>query len=258
MVKDKAKIETHQNIGRFYQSPTGQVVRQLIMRRLLPLIPSAGVDFNTAGIGFTAPYLYEGDDKGQVLSTAIDLQTIEHEQAVEYGQCSRKTIVDAATLPLLDASLDFCLMVHGLETSRDAASVMDEAWRVLKGQGKFILIVSNRVSIWSVKDITPFGFGQPYSVNQIKKLLKSHGFATGKVHQALLAPPLRASLYAKLAPIIERLPYLFGGVLIVEAQKMIYSMRGVQVTSLKPTRAGGLRVGARTGVVQLNKRNTKT
>ena len=224
MVKDKRKLSTAEyNAELFYQSATGQVASQLILRKLAPLITSDGENISAAGIGFTAPYLSKA-------SPIIQLQTVGHTPppARDRQHCA---MIDPTALPLLDASLDLCVMVHGLETSSSPSATLDETWRVLKGQGRLVLVVPHRANIWSMKEATPFGFGQPYSVNQIKKLLKNHDFEVGRIRQSLAAPPSFSGLYSKYAPLAERLPTFFGGVLIVEARKMIYSVRGVRASS---------------------------
>ena len=230
MVKDKRRLNTAEyNAEPFYRSATGQVARQLIMRKLAPLISSDSDNIAAAGIGFTAPYLGKA-------SGIVQLQSVGHTPPPPQPrqQCA---IIDPIKLPLLDASLDLCLMVHGLEASSSPSATLDETWRVLKGQGKLVLVVPHRANIWSMKEVTPFGFGQPYSVNQIKKLLKQHDFEVGKIRQSLAAPPSFSGLYPKYAPLAERLPTFFGGVLIVEAHKMIYSVRGVHASPPRP-RAG--------------------
>lgn len=227
MVKDKRKLSIAEyNAEPFYKSATGQIACQLIMRKLAPLIDGEGQNIAAAGIGFTAPYLGHA-------SSIIQLQSVGHTPplARDRQQCA---IIDPIKLPLLDASLDLCLMVHGLEASSSPSATLSETWRVLKGQGRLVLVVPHRANIWSMKEVTPFGFGQPYSVNQIKKLLKQHDFEVGKIRQALVAPPSFSALYPKYAPLAERLPTFFGGVLIVEARKMIYSVRGVHASSPRP------------------------
>ena len=99
------------------------------------------------------------------------------------------------------------------------------------------MVVPHRGSIWASRDDTPFGAGQPYSINQIRSLLKDHDFEVGKIHQSLNAPPSSSTLYPRYAPFVERLPNPFGGVLIVEARKMIYSIKGKSVLDSKQARA---------------------
>ena len=57
-----------------------------------------------------------------------------------------------------------------------------------------------------------------------------------KVHQALVAPPAETLIYPRFAPLVERLPNPLGGVLIVDARKMIYSVRGIPAASRKLAR----------------------
>ena len=134
---------------------------------------------------------------------------------------------------MLPSSLDALLLVHGLELSGDGQALLGECWRVLKSQGRLVLVVPHRGSIWAGSDRTPFGHGQPYSVNQIRGMLKEHDFETGRIHQALTVPPSHSFAYPRIAPLFERLPNLFGGVLIVDARKMIYSVRGLPVAEKK-------------------------
>ena len=51
-----------------------------------------------------------------------------------------------------------------------------------------------------------------------------------------MAPPSETPFLQKFAPLVERLPNPLGGVLIVDALKMIYSVRGIPVASRKMVR----------------------
>lgn len=248
MVKSDGRQDRDQaagNAASFYASSTGRMVRHLISRKLAPMIAHDSGDLICAGMGYVRPYL-KYFPNGEVTC----LQGAGHDltpwPVVPKGDPprSRQAVVDLAALPLLDASLDLLVVAHGLETSPRPEDLVAEAWRVLKGQGRMILIVPHRASLWAAKDTTPFGMGQPYSVNQIKKLLKRHDFEVGRIDQALAAPPSMSNLYPKYAPFVERLPNLFGGVLIVEARKMIYSMRGVHAKASAPPPSGLVQVNS--------------
>ena len=224
----------------FYQTSMGRMVRHLISRKLKPVmtraLPAQHQDIDVAALGYARPYLKYFSDHYPRL---INLQTITGDLLPWPSQAMtplRQAVVNEHHLPLLDASLDLIMVIHAFETATVAQDMADELWRVLKGQGQLILVVPHRGSMWAGRDDNPFGLGQPYSVHQIKRLLHQHGFDVTKIHQALAAPPSQSSFYPRYAPFVERLPNPLGGVLIVEAAKMIYAVRGDRVRSRQKTR----------------------
>ena len=95
--------------------------------------------------------------------------------------------------------------------------------------GQVVFIVPNRSGLWARRDVTPFGFGRPYSFGQL---------------EALAAPaPLRAraprrrALRAAVAPAVlaadraasgsgsaaASIPRLVAGALLMEATKQVYA-----------------------------------
>lgn len=236
---DLLKDEKDDALPAYYQTSTGRMVRHLIARKLTPVLkasyPHARHDVAVAALGYMRPYLkYIANHYPHV----INLQTIAGPArswppagSAHKGNSyrSRQAIVDPAALPLLDASLDGLFIMHGLERAPAPHAVMAEAWRTLKSNASMVVVVPHRGSIWASRDDTPFGTGVPYSINQIKSLLTDHDFAVGKIHQSLVAPPSNSTFYPRYAPFVERLPNPFGGVLIVEARKMIYAIKGKTV-----------------------------
>ena len=221
---------TEHSVPEFYQSGMGRMARHLIARKLKPVLtgafPQQHHDLDVVALGYARPYLKYISDHYPHL---INLQTVAGDLTPwppSPRLPRRQARVDEHQLPLLDASLDLMLVMHCFETAAVPKEMADELWRVLKGQGKLVLVVPHRGSMWVGRDDTPFGRGQPFSTNQIKHLLQDHGFKVSKIHQALAAPPSHSRFYPRYAPFVERLPNPLGGVLIVEAVKMIYAVRG--------------------------------
>lgn len=214
-------------LAEFYASPMGKMVRRLILRRLASLYPPnpnlASDTRISAGMGYARPYM---PWLARHFSHQIILQFGDHApRAWPEGKPARLAEVNDAAMPLLASSLDHVLLVHGLELASAPSELLDEIWRLLKGGGRLSLVVPHRRSRWASREHTPFGQGQPFSPKQVRQLLESQGFHVHLMRSALALPPYTAPFYTRFAPLTERISYRFGGVLVVEAEKMLYAVR---------------------------------
>ena len=50
---------------------------------------------------------------------------------------------------MLEGSVDFVLVVHGLELTDRRSEMLREIWRVLAPQGRALLVVPNRRGMWA-------------------------------------------------------------------------------------------------------------
>jgi SAM-dependent methyltransferase len=130
-------------------------------------------------------------------------------------------------LPLTENSVNRILLVHSVEHSEQLAGMMDDIWRILTPGGRVLAVVSNRMGFWARSSRTPFGYGRPFSMAQVRDLLTSHQFTLTRSSSALFIPPTRIRVLWKLARKIEILGKLFcpfiGGVLLVEGEKQLYA-----------------------------------
>jgi ubiquinone/menaquinone biosynthesis C-methylase UbiE len=129
-------------------------------------------------------------------------------------------------LPFPDLCFDRVLLVHGLEAAENSRRMLREAWRVLKDDGRIIVVAPNRRGMWAHVESTPFGQGQPYSPGQIGRLLRASLFAVERRDTALYMPPWGWRLVLRSARLWERagravVPQ-FAGVTITEASKDLY------------------------------------
>ena len=133
-------------------------------------------------------------------------------------------MVEDDLLPLPDLSVDRLLCVHAVETSGAVRPMLREIWRVLRPEGRLMVIVPNRRGLWARRDNSPFGHGQPYSRGQIEALLVGAMFGIEDTSYALVAPPIDWRPLWNSAPSLERrgmaLPS-FAGVIMVEARKEV-------------------------------------
>jgi SAM-dependent methyltransferase len=139
-------------------------------------------------------------------------------------------LVEDNTLPLPDSCVDYLLAVHCLEVSESARSLLREMWRVLKPEGRLLIVVPNRRGVWARLDTTPFGHGRPYSRGQLERLLSDALFTPVDWSTALHLPPVDRPLVLRSATALERLGSrawpAFAGVILVEAKKELMAPIG--------------------------------
>ena len=208
----------------FYRTPLGQVARRMIRQAVRRMWPDLH-GMRLLGIGYPAPFL-----------TAISPET---ERTVALMPASLGVLAwppdganlallaDEGELPFADFSLDRVLLIHALETSEQAGTLLKEVWRVLAGGGRLMVIAPNRRGIWARLDRTPFGHGHPYTPAQLQRLLREEMFTPVQSGAALFIPPTqrRMMLGSALAweKLGERWFTRFAGVAMIEATKQVYA-----------------------------------
>ena len=105
--------------------------------------------------------------------------------------------------------------------------MLAEAWRVLKSNGRLLLVVPNRIGLWARAEWTPFGHGRPYTSRQIGQYLRDAAFVHERTQQALFMPPFKSFLVLRGAYAFEAfgraLSPALAGVYMVEASKQVYA-----------------------------------
>lgn len=208
----------------FYRTGLGQVARRMIrgaIRRRWPDLRG----MRLLGIGYPTPFL-----------AAISAET---ERTVGVMPASLGvlgwppdgrnliTLADEGELPFADYSIDRVLLIHALETTEQAGPMLKEIWRVLAGGGRLLVIAPNRRGIWARLERTPFGYGRPYTMSQLSRLLRDEQFTPVGSDTALFIPPARKRIALRSAAAWERIGNrwfpTFAGVVLVEATKQIYA-----------------------------------
>lgn len=211
-------------LRQFYATPFGGGVRALIASALHELWPQANGDV-VLGIGYCPPYF-----EPYLEGAAPVMVCMPAHQGAAYWPPTRADLVflsHESELPLPDNSVNRVLLLHSVETSEQLSWMMEEVWRVLTPGGRVLAIVPNRLSFWSRSSRSPFGYGRPFSMAQLRDLMTSHHLTLTRSASALFIPPVRLRLLWRVAAKIEFVgKYLcpfFGGVLLVEAEKQIYA-----------------------------------
>lgn len=178
-----------------------------------------------AGFGFPLPllkpFLQEAESVSVLMPSPLG--------AVFWPEDGRGRVAMTETFewPIETNSIDRLLVIHPAIGSEDMPDFLAEAWRVLKGQGRLLMVMPNRTGIWARSDQTPFGHGEPFSAQQLRHALKRDLFVPEKVTRALFLPPTQSRLLLATAPLWERagqkLLNAFGGVVMVDASKQLYA-----------------------------------
>ncbi|MCZ2327882.1 class I SAM-dependent methyltransferase [Bartonella sp. F02] len=213
----------------FYTSTLGIRVQTTLCDQLNLYWPDL-TDKKVIGLGYALPYLSALRERAQQCFAFMLAR-----QGSLPWPCSDKVataLVFEEDLPLPDASVDCILLVHALEYTENSHETLKEIWRVLAPNGRLIVVVPNRSGFWARNDHTPFGYGEPYSRQQVIRLFEKTNFIAGPIQEIVhyipssrYGAPFFSLFYEPLAR--HLFPY-FGGLLMCQAQKRIYQGLFVQ------------------------------
>lgn len=233
-------LDVHQLRDFYYRTRLGRAAQKAVRDKLvLRWGPCSGQ--TVAGFGFAVPLLRPFlPAAARVIGLMPAPQGVMHWPA---DAENHSLLCDESRWPLANASVDRLVMLHGLEASEHPMALLDEALRVLAPQGRMLVIVPSRSGMWARRDVTPFGFGRPYSRGQLERLLHDAGFDPIGHGSALFFPPRDTPFWLRASKVLERLGQRyaierFGGVVMVEVTRAepARPRSGLAVTSGRPVR----------------------
>jgi SAM-dependent methyltransferase len=213
-------------VADFYASARGAVAARLLRERLGEFWPPGDARGGSLlGFGYCAPYLRLWRE------TALRcvMVTPPRVGAVRWpaGAANLSCPAEEDALPFADLSFDRVLVVHGLETADHARRLLRELWRVLKDDGRLVVVAPNRHGLWAHMESNPFGQGQPYTQSQIGRLLAESMFRVERRETVLHMPPLQQRMVLRSARLFERAGHRlvpgFAGLTISDAVKDVYA-----------------------------------
>ena len=213
----------------FYTSALGRMVQRQLRALTVQFWPDVR-QMTVLAVGYGTPVLRPFlEDAQRVLAFMPARQGVIPWPRGE-GERNRTALVDPYALPLPDASVDRLLLIHALEGAAEPDRLLEEAWRVLAGNGRLLVIVPNRSGLWALSDSTPFGHGVAFSSGQVRGMLKRHNFIPEHEGHALFFPPSSSAFWLRTAPLWESLgkQWMRGvaGIRAVEASKQLYIPNG--------------------------------
>lgn len=209
----------------YYRTGLGRAAQRAVRDQVVSLWPEAKGQ-TVVGFGFAVPLLRPYlEDARRVIGLMPGQQGVMPWPA---GMPNVSVLCEETLWPLETGHVDKLILMHGLETSENPTTLLEECWRVLGPGGKLLVVVPNRAGLWSRSDLTPFGFGRPYSRSQLETQLKRHAFVPERHRSALFLPPSTRRFWLKTGPIWEKAgrrisSYFAGGVVIVEASKRVHA-----------------------------------
>lgn len=207
----------------FYANPSGQLVQRVLRQQIRSWWDNVK-GFRVVGIGYAQPYLdLFLDEAERVISISPAGQGSYPWPDTGYNLSA---LAEESELPLETNSVDRVLLIHSLEYAELLRSNLQEIWRILKSNGRLIVVAPNRRGLWSRAEWSPFGQGTPYSRDQLRYFLRDNLFVYERSTCALYTPPIRWHVVRNSFESLEKyLPWFLpgiGGVHIVEASKQIY------------------------------------
>ena len=208
----------------FYASVQGAAVRWAIGHRLETLWPrTRGLRF--LGVGYPQPYLapFLIDAERVLVFMPSFLGVVAWPPTRPLSVSGEET-----ALPFGDAFFDRILVVHCLEGTENVRLLLRQLWRVLVPEGRIVVVVPNRVSLWSLSQASPFAGTRSFRRNELDALLRETLFEPLCWERALCLPPAKGGRSQRLSHRWETIgrglwPGL-AGVHIVEAKKTLYGI----------------------------------
>ncbi|MCB9965112.1 MAG: class I SAM-dependent methyltransferase [Rhodospirillales bacterium] len=223
----------------FYATRIGRLAARFIFMRLRDIWSDVR-HHSLLAMGYPQPYLSEycrQSERTVILSPPSQDAVAWPDEGKNLLGISKPTL-----LPFSYETFDRILIVHALEFTDNLPECLQECWRVLKPNGRMMIIVPNRMSIWARTEKCPFAYGAPFSFAQIRDFLVEHNFCVERHRKALFLPPFETKLMLSLSPFLEKIGYMFfktfGGVHIIEVSKKVFA-------PIKPDRGSAIEAAAR-------------
>ncbi len=194
-----------EKVGKFYKSDLGEHVHAEIVRLLNKNLEGYGGDCVVS----PGSRFYEDVIRGHFnfLSYHTDSDQKDNEYSLTW-QCSSH-------------AADSAIMIHDLEFAKSPENHLKEAFRVLKGDGRLVILFPNRSGGWARRDNTPFGVGAPRTLGQVKRLLNENRFHFDRVEGALYFPPYnpKVEIIRRVVNIAHGFGVMNAGIFMVIAHK---------------------------------------
>ena len=206
---------TVEELRAYYATRDGSRVARELAATVAPAI-RRGETARLLALGYCAPLL-SGLDPARLERLALVMPHDMGAHRWPYGRPSCAAQADEFNLPFAEAMFDQALLAHALEFAEPPRKLLRELWRVLAPAGELVLVVPNRLGLWTHFESTPFGQGRPWAKGELSRLLRDAMFEPISCRTALVAPPVKGLRW--LDKPLMRVAARFGGIHFVLARK---------------------------------------
>jgi SAM-dependent methyltransferase len=215
-------------LSQFYDTALGRAARHLIEVQIREFWPHCRA-LRVLGYGYAPPYLESELGEAERVVALMPART--GVTAWPEGRVL-SVLADEDALPFADAVFDRILVVHGLEGADAARVLLRQLWRVLAPEGRLLLVVPNRASLWAQFESSPFACGRPFHKSVLTSLLADTLFEPLQWARALYLPPFAGQSLTRFGNGFERLGRRvfpgIAGVHLVEASKSLYGRTAIK------------------------------
>ncbi|MGB0844101.1 MAG: class I SAM-dependent methyltransferase [Alphaproteobacteria bacterium] len=225
-------IRHHENSrNKYFSTALGRVSAQVLSQQIDEVFDS-GRNLRVLGCGYTTPYL---SGVTPMCERLIEIRTEETNSLATTDRTTPKglgsgllALVESGAIPFSQNAFDRIVATHFLELSQHLNADLYELHRIVQPEGQLVLVVPNRMGLWSRSEQTPFAKGQPFTPTQIRHVLEQVGFKVESCKSALYFAPRNWHLNLKVSRFVENtMRWLgtwvgrppVGGVLIVSVRK---------------------------------------
>ncbi|MAE51423.1 MAG: methyltransferase [Micavibrio sp.] len=234
----------------FYTSRIGRVVRRIVQERVREFWSDVH-GLRVMGYGYPVPYMRMFMEEAERIFTIMPAAQGAH--VWPHDGKNLVAVSEESAIPIETSSVDRILMMHALEFSEQLPHNLCELYRILKPNGRLLVVVPNRAGMWAHAEWSPMGQGTPYSVAQLSHYLRDHKFIQERVEEALFMPPYKSSLLMKSARTVEGLGKTFlpfvAGLHMVEVSKQVYARPNTPSGNKAPVTRGVRLFGGKVGPV---------
>lgn len=215
-VVDQNKVTKRPNYRLFYKTKLGRYVTYNLKKKLVNRL----VRTKTLWLGYAPSQFYSYFDC--VLS---DLPIFRKGHPLQEKR--QLFLSDYDALPFKRMSWSQIVCLHSFEYIKDYEEFFEQSWNMLEHEGHLFMVVPNVAGFWARGENNAFGAGLPWRALDLKNALEDHKFEVISIEPMLYAFPSNNRFLVRLTKVFDWLGRSFfnpwGGVLLVEAKKSVYS-----------------------------------
>lgn len=216
----------------FYRTPSGKVCVGLLGERMRWFWPELRHQL-VLGLGGAAPYLSAIGDETTVRIGA-HFGAAQADMPFQSGQCC---VVDPANLPFEEQKFDRVLLVHALQGRDNPVPLLRAAARVLRDDGRMLMVVPSRLGGRARLRRTPFARDMSFTRHKLRQYLAAAMLRPEQWDEAVFLPASQVCRTVRRGRRMDIAGKVFcpggGSLILVEAVPDMYSATPLPVVHKK-------------------------